>query len=178
MPFNLLKKYPDLLEIGHYPENKRIEILYKIFARDIEDNPDFKFRGKIIHPIKGEEPEMQVTFRHLTTEEVEESGENGKKYTKRIFELERSKRIHWIKYHIGENKKKNVEIFSIEERDKEKRKDVIRTYIYDVEQKYVIVLEPQRSNIDYYILTAYYLNKSFGVKMMGKKLKKKLDQVY
>ena len=90
--------------------------------------------------------------------------------------MDRSQRLHWIKYHIDENRRENMEIFSIEERAD--RGNVIRTYIYDIDQKYVIVLEPQRSGRDYYLLTAYYLNKSYGVKKMKKKLKKKLDVIH
>jgi len=179
MPFNKTKKYPELLEIGQYSEFNRKKVLKAIFDRDIEDNSNFKFRNKTIRPIKGEDLDLNRTFKHLITEKIEvENDETGKKYSKRIFEMDRSKRIHWIKYHIEENKKDKVEIFSVEERDLEKRKDVIRTYIYDITQKYIVVLEPQRSETDYYIITAYYLNKSYGVKQMKKKMKKKLDEVY
>ena len=45
MPTNLLKEYPELLEILHLPADKRKESLLKIFKRDIEDNEDFKFRS-------------------------------------------------------------------------------------------------------------------------------------
>lgn len=33
----------------------------------------------------------------------------------------------------------------------------VRTYIYDVDEKYVIVLEPRRNGSAYYLLTAYHL---------------------
>ena len=48
MPFNLLKKYPELLEILHMNEHQRKESLMRIYKRDIEDNPNFKFREKQI----------------------------------------------------------------------------------------------------------------------------------
>lgn len=175
MPFNLLKKYPELLEIGHLPEPDRNRSLKGVFERDIENNQNFRFQGKAIRPIKGEEPAMQLLFRHLTTEEVEEEGENGKLFKRRIFEIHRSQRLHWVKYHIDENLKKNIEIFSTEERINGKKK--YRTYIYDLTQKYVIVLEPQRSGTDYYLLSAYYLNRSYGVKKMKKKIKNRLDEL-
>ena len=38
MPFNLLKKYPELLEILHMNEHQRKESLMRIYKRDIEDN--------------------------------------------------------------------------------------------------------------------------------------------
>ena len=54
MPFNLLKKYPELLEILHMNEHQRKESLMRIYKRDIEDNPNFKFREKQIYPIKSD----------------------------------------------------------------------------------------------------------------------------
>ena len=87
MPLNLLKTYPQLLELGHLNEHQRTESLQRIFTRDIEENPGLNFRTKTIRPIKGEEPAMVILFRHLTTEEIEVEDENGKKYQKRIFEM-------------------------------------------------------------------------------------------
>lgn len=175
MPFNLLKKYPDLLEIGHLSEPDRKRSLNWIFERDIKYNQDFRFRRKTIRPIKGEEPAMQLLFRHLTTEDIEVIDERGRAYKQRLFEIHRSQRLHWIKDHIDENLKKKIEIFSTEERVNGKKK--YRTYIYNLSQKYVIVLEPQRSGTDYYLLSAYYLNKSYGEKKMKKKIKSKLKDL-
>lgn len=178
MPFNLLKVYPQLMDIAHMNDGQRLTSLRAIFKRDIEDNAGLKFRTKIIRPVKGEEPSMQILFKHLTCEEIEETDTDGKTYPKRIFEIDRSVRLHWVRYHIDENKKDDIEVFSVEERDLRKRKDVIKTYIYDLAQQYVIVLEPQRSGTDYYLLTAYYLNKPEGKKSIQKKLKKRLPDVY
>ena len=37
--FNLSKKYPELLDLAHYPnENQRMDVLKAIYERDIEDN--------------------------------------------------------------------------------------------------------------------------------------------
>jgi hypothetical protein len=178
MPLNLIKQYPQLLELSHLNERQRLESLAGIFKRDIEENPELKFRGKTIRPVKGEEPSMQILFKHLTCEGIEDQNEDGSTFKKRVFEIDRSKRLHWIRYHLEERKKENVAVFSVEERDTHKRKDVIRTYIYDIEQQYVIVLEPQRSRTDYYLLTAYYLNKPGGRESIEKKMKKKLPEVY
>jgi hypothetical protein len=179
MPFNLLKKYPELLEILHLSEHQRNISLRGIFDRDIQNNPNFKFQSKQIRPIFVDgEALMGNLFNHLTREEVEEVDSNGRKFKRRLFEPDRSMRLHWIKYHIELNKKTNVEVFSVVERDILRRKNSIITYIYDLEQKYVIVLEPQRSKIDYYLKSAYYLNQDYGQKSMQKKLKKKLPQVY
>lgn len=174
MPTNLLKNYPDLLDIMHLSERERTISLRSIFRRDVEENPGLNFRTKIIRPIKGEEPAMDLLFKHLTTEEIQEMDENGKEYPKRIFEKDRSQRLHWVRFHLEESKKEGVEIFSVEERDQKKRVDIIRTYIFDVDQNYVIVLDPQRSLRDYYLVTAYYLNKDYGAKKIKKLLKKKL----
>lgn len=178
MPLNLLKKYPQLLEIGHLPEYQRNQSLLAIFKRDIEENKILNFRTKIIRPIQGEEPAMVILFKHLTCEEIQEDDQNGQKYPKRIFEITRSQRLHWIKYHLEENKKENVFIFSVEERDQKKRQNIIRTYIYGADQKYIIVLDPQRSLRDYYLVTAYYLNKEFGEKKVIKMMKNKLPNVF
>ncbi|MBW8326911.1 MAG: hypothetical protein K0M50_19260 [Prolixibacteraceae bacterium] len=175
MPLNLLKKYPELLEIGHLAEPDRNISLKAVFKRDIEDNPDLRFRTKVIRPIKGEEPAMQLLFRHLTTEEIEETDSDGKTYKRRIFEIHRSQRIHWVKFHFEERLKDVISVFSTEERIN--GRNAFRTYIYDHKQKYVIVMEPQRSGKDYYLLSAYFLNRSYGEKMMQKKMKSKLPQL-
>jgi len=178
MPLNLLKTYPQLLELGHLNEHQRTESLLRVFKRDIDENSGLSFKTKTIRPIKGEEPAMVLLFRHLTTEEIEVEDESGKKHPKRIFEMDRSQRLHWVKHHLEERKKENVEIFSIEERDQKKRKDIIRTYIYDIEQKYIIVLDPQRTQKDYYLITAYYMNKDYGEKKIKKLMKKRLAELH
>jgi len=175
MSLNQLKKYPELLELNHFNDFQRKESLRKIFERDIENNPQFKYRTKQIRPIKKEgELPMQTLFRHLITRNDED--EKGNKLESRSFEMARSQRLHWIKYHINESKKNNIDVFSYE--DRVKGKNVIRTYIYDIEQEYVIILEPQRSELDYFLLTAYYLNEPGGKKQIENKRKKKLTEVY
>jgi hypothetical protein len=179
MPTNLLKKYPDLLEIMHLTEQQRMESLRRVFNRDIQYNPNFKFRTKQIRPIFIDgAATMGNLFNHLTREEVEEANHDGSKHIKRIFEKDRSMRLHWIKFHIEESKKDRIEVFSVIERDVKKRKNVTITYLYDLEQQYVIVLEPQKGGMDYYFLSAYYLNRDYGPKKMKKKLEKKLPVVY
>jgi hypothetical protein len=79
---------------------------------------------------------------------------------------------------LEEKKKDNVEVFSVEERDQKKRKDIIRTYIYDVEQKYIIVLDPQRTQKDYYLVTAFHLNKDYGEKKIKKLIKNRLPELH
>ncbi|MBU0561847.1 MAG: hypothetical protein KJ799_17900 [Bacteroidetes bacterium] len=174
MVTNLLKKYPELLEIMHLNERDRKESLKRIFKRDIVENTDFIFRTKQIRPLKIDgKISMETLFDHLTTEEEED----GYKYKKRIFEKDRSMRIHWIKEHIDESVNDKIEVFSLIERDQKQRKDVTKTYLYNSKEKYVIVFEVQRSGLDYFLLSAYYLNRPGGEKGIKKKLKKKLNEV-
>lgn len=119
---------------------------------------------------------MQTLFDHLTcrTEEIEEDGNKFKR--RNVYDTARSKRLHWIRHHIEEKHRGNMEVFSVEERIDNRTR--IRTYIYDIEQKYVIVLEPQRTNLDYYFITAYYLDEPWAEKGMLKRLKKRLPELY
>lgn len=179
MPLNKLKKYPELLEILHLSPADRSLSLRGIFNRDIEDNPDFSFRKKQIYPVKSDgKPDMDRQFMHLTCMEITEEDETGRKYSKRIFDKDRSMRLHWIRHHIEERLPGKIEIFSVEERDIRKRQNVIKTYIYDKDEKYIIVLEPQRSGTTYYLLSAYHLNREYGIREIKKKLKKKLPGIY
>lgn len=177
MPFNLLKHYPELLEIMHLTPEQRQASLMKVFKRDIEENPDFKFRGTQIYPIKTDgEADMGREFMHLTTERVEEQDGDGNIIKKNVFEPERSKRIHWINHHIHEKTPANIVVFSVVERDQEKRRDVTKTYIYDMVEKYIVVLECQRGK-GYYLLTAYHLDRSYSEKQIQKKMKHALPDV-
>lgn len=166
MPLNLLKKYPELLEIGHLNAGQRNTSLRGVFNRDITENPSFRFRGKPIRPTTsdGEIP-MDTLFKHLTTVIVDE------KTRAREFELERSVRLHWIKHHVEEKKENRMRVFSVNERGTD------RTYIHDMEEKYVIVLEPKRRVDEYYLLTAYKLNTRNQKKMDNKYRKRRLPEV-
>ncbi len=179
MPHNLLKKYNDFLELGAYNEYQRTVSLRAIFDRDITNNPSFLFRSKIIRPLKKEGViDMEVLFKHLTHESVDERNENGKAFKSRtVFDYQRSKRLHWIWHHIQEKALGNIEVFSF--KDRIKGKDIIRTYIYDFTEQYVIVLEPQRGGLDYYLLTAYHLTKEKGgLNQIKNKSKKRLPEIY
>ncbi len=146
MALNLLKKYNQLLELDSYNEQQRKESLLGIFNRDFIQNQHLNFRHKSIHPtpIDGE-IKMEILFTHLTTVIVD------KENKKREFDIHRSVRLHWIRYHIEEKKKDNMLVFSVKE------PKGMRTYIYDKDEKYVIILEPKRNLSEYYLLTAYYL---------------------
>lgn len=178
MPYrNLTKIYPNLLEIMVMSELYREISLKMIYDRDILNNENFKFRGKQIYPTKMDHKiDINRNFMHIITETTKCFDERRNTYyVKREFEKDRSERLHWIKEHIKESIG-NLIIFSSLERDKQKRKDVTRTYVYNKEKKYIVVLEPQRTN-SYYLLTAYYINKEYGEKEIAKKLKNKLDTI-
>lgn len=181
MPFNLMKRYPDLLDIAFMTEKQRYTSLKGIFDRDITDNEGFSFRHKRIYPIKSNgRIDLEREFFHLTTEEIEETDIGGKVVKHREFDIHRSQRLHWIRPHVEEriHDGSAVVVFSALERDKKSRKDLVRTYIYNKTQKYVIVLEPQpKSPMAYFLLTAYYLNREYGEKAIRKKYTKRLAEV-
>ena len=180
MPFNKLKKYPDLLDLISLNEKSRTKSLRAIFDRDIADNHNFKFRNKCIYPIKSDGIiDMDREFMHLTTEEIEEDDGNGVVVNHRVYDNFRSERLHWIKTHTDcQVNDSDIVVFSVSERNQRKRADVVRTYIYNKTRKYVIVFEPQiRNGNSYYLLTAYYLNKKYGEKQIKKKLQSKMDEV-
>ena len=175
MPLNLLKKYPDLLDVVSLAGEVLKASLRRIFNRDIVENTTFSFRGKKIFPIKADgELDLQREFLHLTTHVEQE--ENGTE--QRYFDRFRSERLHWIRPHAEEMiSDSNIEVFSLEERDFKKRQTIVRTYVYNTTRKYVVVFEPQRNGTAYYLLTAYYLDKPYGEKQMQKRLKQKLNEI-
>lgn len=147
MPLNLVKKYNSLLELCGLTEYQRKASLQAIFDRDIANNVKFLFRGKPIYPTPKENGEIAMAnlFNHLTRK-MENKEERHREY-----DPKRSERLHWIKFHIDEEKPENMLYFSVNE------PNGFRTYIYDEIEKYVIVLEPLRNHTAYYLLTAYPL---------------------
>ena len=146
MPLNLIKTYNDLLELAALSEQQRSKSLRGVFDRDITNNPDFAFRKKKLNPTPADGQEsMDRLFTHLTTVVTDNATR------KREYDRERSTRLHWIKYHVEENKKDNMLVFSVKE------PEGIRTYIYDKDEKYAIVLEPLHHKNEYFLLTAYHL---------------------
>lgn len=101
---NITKKYPELLELAYLSEREREHDLHAIFKRDIEDNCQFSFRGWRIYPIKTDgEIDMARLFKHLTCEEIMVENEDGTTYPKRVFEMARSQRLHWINHGTSRN---------------------------------------------------------------------------
>jgi hypothetical protein len=139
-----------------------------IFDRDITNNPNFTFKTKPIKPTPEDGViKMSTLFTHLTTEIVD------KETRKREFDIHRSVRLHWIKFHIDCRKKDNMLHFSVNE------PEGIRTYIYDTNEKYVIILEPLRKQQEYYLITAYHLlGKDAKRDKIMKKYKRQLSELY
>lgn len=179
MAINLLKKYSALLELNHFTEPQRNASLKGIFNRDIADNQSFNFRKKIIRPLKKEDQiDVESLFKHLTHRTEDELDNKGKIIKKRDhFDFERSKRLHWILPHIEETTKGTILVFSSNNRIR--GKNVTRTYIYNTIEGYVLILEPQKSGIDYYFITAYYLEEKYnGPKSIKTKYKNRFAEVY
>ncbi len=146
MPLNLLKKYNELLDLNALNESHKKLSLRGVFDRDITNNPNFSFKGKKLNPTpKDGIVTMETLFSHLTT--VMESKESRN----RIFDIHRSQRLHWVKFHIDCKKTTDMLIFSVKE------PEGFRTYIYDCTEKYAVVLEPLRNKNEYYLLSAYYV---------------------
>jgi hypothetical protein len=167
MSLNLIKSYNQLLELSAMDEFQRKKSLRGVFDRDITNNPNFKFQTKQINPTPADgQDSMERLFMHLTTVIVYKST------NKREFDMARFVRLHWIKYHIEERKKDNMFVFSVAE------PDGTRTYIYDKDEQYVIVLEPMRRKNEYYLLTAYYIEgKDKARDKMIKKYRRRLNDV-
>lgn len=169
MPFNLTKKYNELLDLIGLSERQLISSLRKIFDRDIQDNPRFYFNGKAIYPTPKENGQiaMENLFNHLTRKVVDKETQH------REFDMSRSRRLHWIRHHIEQLLPDNRLCFSVAE------PRATRTYIYDVDEKYVIVLEPLRNVAAYYLLTAYPLEGKDAArnKIMSKYKKRRLPNL-
>ncbi len=168
MPFNLLKQYNTVLELGSLTPKQREDSLMGIFNRDIVNNPSFTFHEKQIYPTPQENGEisMKNLFTHLSCKIIDE------KTREREFDMHRSIRIHWIKYHIDGRKRDNILIYSVQE------PHGFRTYIYDISERYVIILEPLRRNNEYYLLTAFYVRgKDAKRNKYEKKYKRRLPNV-
>ena len=166
MALNLLKKYNELLDIPGMDERQRTDSLRKVFDRDFTNNPDLTFRTKQINPTPADGVDsMDRLFKHLTTKIVDEE-------RKREYDYACSCRLHWIRFHVEEHKADNMLVFSVGE------PDGIRTYIYDEDEEYVIVLEPLRKKDEYYLLTAYHLEgKDKTRNKMRKKNMRKLNDM-
>lgn len=167
MALNLLKKYNELLDITGLSQHQRNISLKGVFDSDITNNQNFVFRAKKITPTPEDgKIEMETLYRHLTTVITD------KTTNQREFDIYRSQRLHWLRYHLEERKFENVICFSVKEPEGN------RTYIYDRDEKYVIVLEPKYNNTIYFLLTAYYLRGRDAERdKIMKKYKRRLDTV-
>lgn len=178
MVTNELKKYNDFLDLNSLTETQRKNALKIIFNRDIADNNNFNFRNKIIRPLKKEDAfDLESLFSHLINRTEEEKVDNKTIKKRSIFDMERAKRLHWILPHIKEKINEEIIVFSSNVR--KDGKDKTRTFLHNPKENYIVILEPQRSGLDYYFITAYYLEKQYGgPNMINKLYKKRLPEVY
>jgi hypothetical protein len=167
MPLNLLKRYNELLDLASLTEQQRLTSLKGVFSEAFINRQPIHFNGKIVIPCpKDGAIGMDTLFRHLTTVITDRAT------NKREFEMSRSKRLHWVRFHIDCKKKDNMMLFSVKE------PEGLRTYLYDIDEKYVIVFEPKLAQNVYFLLTAYYLEgKDAQRDKIVKKYKRKLDEV-
>lgn len=168
MPFNLIKTYNQSLDLVGFSEHQRRQSLIGVFDRDFTNNPTLSFRDKQITPtpINGA-IEMATLFSHLTTVMVD------KVTRQREFDIHRSLRLHWVRFHIDCRKQEDVLHFSVKE------PDGIRTYIYDVPEKYVVVLEPRPAHNVYFLLSAYHLRgKDSQRDKILRKYKRRLNDIH
>lgn len=167
MPLNLLKQYNNHLDILGMSIQARRLSLQAIFDRDFTNSQPIHFNGKQVIPCPQDgRIEMATLFSHLTTIKIDY------KTGQREFEIERSKRLHWVKFHINMNKKNNMMLFSVKE------PEGLRTYYYDIDENYVIVFEPRPSKNVYFLLTAHYIQgKDAQRDKIKKKFKRKLPTV-
>ena len=163
MPLNLLKTYNSLLELDSFNESERYTSLSRIFYRDFIETTN-SFRDKAVKPTPQEgKTTIEVLFHHLTTR-------SEGKYHHRVYDRDRSIRIHWIKFHLQEKKSESIELFSV------KDKQAIRTYIYDEKESYIVVLEPKNPHF-YYLITAFYIKGRNRYKI-EKKRNRKLEGIF
>lgn len=156
MPSNLLKTYNQTLELLYLTERENINSIKSVFTRDFHQTILTFRKLKVVPTVADGEDTMIRLFRHLTTQITDESTK------KREFDSDRAIRIHWIKYHIEENKQNLV--FTIT--------DERRVYILDKEERYVIVFEPSRTKEELFLLTAYKLYPA-RYKILMKKFEKR-----
>lgn len=146
MPFNLLKVYNQLLDLIGMDGPTKSRSLLGVFNRDFVHSSQPVFMEKPIFPTpKGVQNNMDILFAHLTTVIVD------KKEKRREFDMKRSERLHWVRYHLDQRKADDMMVFSVKE------PEGIRTYVYDKAENYVVILEPLRKTAGYYLLTAYYV---------------------
>lgn len=167
MPLNLLKNYNQFLDILGLPEHQRNASLKGVFDKYFTDNQPINFNGRQVVPCpKDGVIEMVTLFRHLTTIKVDPL--TGK----REYEKERSKRLHWVRHHLDSKKKNNMLLFSVKE------PDGLRTYLYDEDEKYVVVLEPRKHKNEYFLLSAHYIQgKDAKRDKIKRKYARKLESV-
>ena len=128
MPLNLIKTYNSLLELDAFDEEERNASLMGIFKRDFVDSGNYFRQKKVLPTLSQGKNTLSIFFNHLVTME-------DRLHRERIYDRNRAVRLHWIKYHLEERQPEHLQVFSV------KDKVAIRTYLYDVQESYVIPLK-------------------------------------
>lgn len=169
MPLNLIRSYNQLLELIALTAPQRQLSLRGVFDRDFTNNPNLQFRNIQVTPTPADGAiEMATLFTHLTTVIMD------KATRAREFDMHRSMRLHWVRFHLDHSKQDDVLHFSVKE------PEGIRTYIYDVTEKYVVILLPKPKYNVYFLLTAYHLRgkDSERDKILKKYNKRRLNEIH
>ena len=166
MPLNLLKKYNNLLELDGMSEPDRNKSLQGIFRRDFIDNHVFFRKNTVIPTPKEGKDTMDVLFDHLTKRDYEK--DNHREYDRM-----RAVRLHWVRHHILEGTPKAIDVFSVID------KKGIRTYIFDRNESYVVVLEPRvKDGIKHYYLITAYHSQGKDLFKLESKAKRRLPDIH
>ena len=161
----LLVKFDNFLDILSMNPINLVDSLSMIFENDMVNNPCRTFNEKKV--IYFQDPfDKQAIFDHLIKKKM-----NG---SRQVIDVERAKRIHWIKYFIENSLKQGVNgfwVFSYKHLNEN-----IRTYIYHKQTKFLVVLEPTNNN-EYILITAH-LRAGDGITEIKRRYREKLPDLH
>ncbi|MGH2331135.1 hypothetical protein [Thermoanaerobacter mathranii] len=131
---------PDLVQNNFQDTNEYLNYIYQLYLNDFSDQLTY-YNGKPVKTAKSLSYNLrETTFEHIVTEKYQ---------GKRIYDMERCKRIKWVKYLLMNpicQKCSYLRCF------REKAKRVI---IWCTKVDYVIVLDDRKDH--YFLVTAYYV---------------------
>lgn len=160
----LLVRFDAFLDIVAMAESQMVASLGLIFERDMVTDPCLTFNEKKI--VYFRDPfDKESIFDHLIKKTV-----NGRRNQ---IDLDRAKRIHWIKYFLVNSLRQNAGFMVFSYKSVEKN---IRTYIYHKHHKFLVVLEPTNNN-EYVLITAH-LRFDSGITEIKKRFKEKLPDIH
>jgi hypothetical protein len=153
---------PDLLCLDGNWEDYILPLLYGVFERDFKMS-NLCFRGLPVGFSDKLDRGKEESFWHITHKDKSEKG----KIINRIFDPERSKRIHWVRPVIENHSEPCIKCWDYEEGDKR-----IRTYLWLEEQDFLVILEKRPKK--YYLVTVFYVCYEKKREDLREKYKKRL----